>query len=209
MRDCLFCLAYDASAEDLAWHDRPLFRRPEIGVAVAGLGAFVPGYVLVSPAAHKSSMQGLPSAGGALFVRFVEAVRRTVESRFGPATLFEHGSCRSEERRRSACITHSHIHIIPGAYSFDTLSLDKREYADLIDLVDSPHPERTDGYLMYQEPGGPVCYARDVGVSQYFRRQIARVLGVAEDWDYALFPHWENVRTTQSELTDIASLTAA
>src|SRR5262245_52560969 len=57
VRDCLFCLAYDGSVEDLAWHDRPLSRRPEIGVAIAGLGAFVPGYVLVSPAEHKSSMQ--------------------------------------------------------------------------------------------------------------------------------------------------------
>jgi hypothetical protein len=54
-----------------------------------------------------------------------------------------------------------------------------------------------DGYLMYREPGGLVQYSSDVGVSQYFRRHIARMLGCPDDWDYALFPQWENIRATQ------------
>lgn len=207
--DCLFCAAYGATATDLPWYDRPLVRRPDVGVTIAGVGAFVPGYVLVAPAEHKSSMQGLPPPEGRRFVEFVHAVVRCVESRFGPATIFEHGSCRSEERRRSACITHSHIHVIPGRYSFDMLGLDKREYAELVDLVEVPRLQRADGYLMYREPGRPVCYAPDMGVSQFFRRHIARVLGVAEEWDYALYPRWEHVRITQSELAKTASLTAA
>ena len=49
---------------------------------------------------------------------------------------------------------------------------------------------------MYREPGGLVQYSPDEGVSQYFRRHIARMLGRPDDWDYALFPQWENIRAT-------------
>jgi hypothetical protein len=36
----------------------------------------------------------------------------------------------------------------------------------------------------------------DIGVSQYFRRVIAKQLGRPSEWDYAVFPRWENVRAT-------------
>jgi hypothetical protein len=54
---------------------------------------------------------------------------------------------------------------------------------------------------MYREPGGPVQYSPDAGISQYFRRHIARMLGRPDDWDYALFPHWDNIRTTQNDFS--------
>jgi hypothetical protein len=147
-----------------------------------------------------SSVQGLPPNAARDFAAFVSVVVERVKSTYGPVTIFEHGSCRSEERRRSACLTHSHIHIIPGKYSFDTLGLPAKMYGQLSDIWKEPASKRADGYLMYREPGGPIFYAPDVGVSQYFRRHIARVLGCPDEWDYAVFPRWRNVRDTQTEL---------
>lgn len=199
--DCFFCASYGETEADLAWYDRPLLKEDGVGVAIPGVGAFVPGYVLVSPARHESSVRDLPANLATGFIDLVQAVTERVESAFGPATIFEHGSCRDEERRRSACITHSHVHILPGSYSFDSLGLPVKVFGDLSEVMKEKKPERADGYLMYREPGGPVCYAPDAGVSQYFRRHIARVLGRPDEWDYAVFPRWLNVRATRDMLT--------
>src|SRR4051794_24043417 len=164
---------------------------------MCAVGAFVPGYLLISPAQHESSVQTLATEAAAGFVAFVDRVVAMVERMYGPSTLFEHGSWRAEERRRSACITHSHLHVVPGAYSFNLLGLPVRPLGTLADLVNVPAAERADGYLMYREPGGMVQYSPDAGVSQYFRRHIARMLGHPDDGDYALFPQWANVRATQ------------
>lgn len=195
--DCLFCRVYAADDHDLPWYDRPLIRQRAVGVAVCAVGAFVPGYVLISPAQHESSVQALAPEAAPSFLAFVDRVVGAVERMYGPSTLFEHGSCRAEERRRSACITHSHIHVVPGAYSFNLLGLPVRPLGTLAGLVDIPAVERADGYLMYREPGGLVQYSPDAGISQYFRRHIARMIGRPDEWDYALFPQWDNVRITQ------------
>lgn len=194
--DCLFCQVYAADDQELPWYDRPLIRQDEVGVAMCAVGAFVPGYVLISPAQHESSVQALAAEAAPGFLTFVDRVVDAVEQMYGPSTLFEHGSCRAEERQRSACITHSHIHVLPGAYSFNLLGLPVRPLGTLAGLVNVPPAERADGYLMYREPGGLVQYSPDEGVSQYFRRHIARMLGRPDDWDYALFPQWENIRAT-------------
>jgi diadenosine tetraphosphate (Ap4A) HIT family hydrolase len=197
---CLFCSVNNDPEDSLSWYDQPLFRSPGVGVAIPAVGAFLPGYLLASPVVHLSSVRGLPSTSRAGFAEFVEQVAARVHERYGPSTIFEHGSCRQAERRRSACLTHAHVHIVPGSYSFDLLGLPVLEFASLAEFSDSPANSRVDGYLMYREPGGPVCYSRDLGVSQYFRRHIASVRGVPDDWDYALFPHFDNIRTTIDDL---------
>ncbi|MDY7089691.1 MAG: HIT domain-containing protein, partial [Actinomycetota bacterium] len=199
--DCLFCQIYETDDHELPWYDRALIRQGEVGVAVSAVGAFVPGYILVAPAQHESSVQALAADATQDFLAFVDRVVEVVEQLYGPSTLFEHGSCRAAERRRSACITHSHIHVVPGAYSFDLLGLPVRPLGSLAELVKIPAAERADGYLMYREPGGPVQYSPDAGRSQYFRRHIARMLGRPDEWDYALFPHWENVRATHDRFS--------
>ncbi|MGI5246732.1 hypothetical protein [Dactylosporangium sp. CA-139066] len=199
--DCLFCSVNRDPEDTLEWYDRPILRDHGTGAAIAALGSFVPGYVLVAPAWHLSSVQGLPINVVSGFIRFLTEVIDLVSARYGPCTLFEHGSCRSSERRRSACITHAHIHVIPGRYSLDALELPVRLFDDLTSFTTVPATERYDGYLMYREPQGPVCYAADLGISQYFRRHVAAVLGAADDWDYALFPNWDNMRHTVQELT--------
>ena len=195
--DCLFCQVYAADDRELPWYDRPLIKQDKVGIAMCAMGAFVPGYVLISPAQHENSVRALAAERMPEFLAFVNDVVDIVERMYGPRTLFEHGSCRAEERRRSACITHSHIHVLPGAYSFTRLGLPVRPIGTLADLVKVPPAERADGYLMYREPGGLVQYSPDAGISQYFRRHIARMLGRPDEWDYALFPQWDNVRATQ------------
>ena len=200
---CLFCEIHERPVSELEWYDRPIVDVPGIGLAVAGLGAPVPGYVLVAPAIHVSSSRFLPHQLAVYFVNFIKEVQQLVESTYGPTTLFEHGSCANSETRRSACIEHCHLHIVPGKYSLEALDLDVRRFRCLEDFIRDASFDR--GYLMYQEPSGAVCCSRDLGVSQYFRRQIARTLGRPEEWDYAVFPNWPNVRQTCQWLTTRSS----
>lgn len=203
---CLFCSVNNDPEEALSWYDKPLIRASDIGVVIPAVGAFVPGYLLVAPTVHLSSVQGLPSSRRPAFIDFVDRAVGHVEARYGPCTVFEHGSCRQSERRRSACLTHAHVHIVPGCYSFDLLRLPVHEFRTLAEFSEAPADRRTDGYLMYREPGGLVCYGRDLGVSQYFRRHIATMLGSPDAWDYALFPHMENIRTTIDDLAGVPSV---
>ncbi|GAA3395152.1 hypothetical protein [Cryptosporangium minutisporangium] len=198
--DCPFCAAYCEEGEALPWYDTPLFRRDGTAVAIAAVGSLVPGYVLAAPARHAPSVRRLPSPDKVTFLQFVTEVRRRVEDCLGPATLFEHGSCEEACRRRSACLVHSHVHIVPGHYSFTALELPVDCYPTLAEAVHTAPGDSAEGYLLYQEPGGAVCLASDPGVSQFFRRRIAHVLGRPQEWDYAVCPGWENLRKTHEGL---------
>jgi len=192
--DCLFCKIPKRPLTALYWHDRPLMRIPGIGAAVAGLGAFVPGYVLVFPEMHVVSTLDIPERHFDIFQSFVKKVLDEVERAFGPTTVFEHSSCTLANTRRSACIDHAHIHLMPGSYSLDLAELDTMNFAQ-DDSPLTPEHSRT-GYLLLAEPGGVTHYFRDPGVSQYFRRKIAARLGSPDEWDYLLFPHLHNVELT-------------
>jgi diadenosine tetraphosphate (Ap4A) HIT family hydrolase len=192
--DCLFCNVLRQPPSGLPWHDRPLARMPDVGAVIAGLGAFVPGYVLVFPEQHiESSLQ----MGARTHQAFSDLLWSTVErvaAIFGPPTVFEHGTCPGGSQRRSACIDHAHMHVIPGSYDLARKASLPRQTA-YHGTMPTPRGPRA-GYLFLQEPAASPLYTHDPGISQFFRRQIAGVLGEPDDWDYLLFPRWDNVRET-------------
>jgi hypothetical protein len=194
VEDCLFCSVQSVPPDCLPWHDRPLARIPGVGGVIAGLGAFVPGYVLVFPEQHVESVLRIRQEKSAAFKDLIKRTVRAVGSTFGPPTLFEHGSCPREGVRRSACLDHAHVHILPGSY-------DLRSYVTNRGCSQGrASTERSlsglAGYLFLHEPMMRPIYGRDPGMSQFFRRQIATALGVADEWDYLLFPRLENVSET-------------
>lgn len=202
---CFLCdLGNSRTSPNRPWYDWPIFVRPGVGTAVVSVGALINGYLLVAPDVHVSSVCVMSSGKVRQFLSFLDAVLRHVEVLFGACTIFEHGSCPSEGRRRSACVTHAHIHIIPGIYRLSSLELPIETFPDLVSMANASSLAPANGYLMYREPGGPVCCSADIGVPQYFRRHIAAALGCYDEWDYALFPRWETVRATQEALLAIA-----
>lgn len=197
VEDCLFCIIQSVSPETLPWHDRPLARIPGVGAVIAGLGAFVPGYVLVFPEQHVESARRIRQETSVAFRDLIQRTVKAVQSAFGPPTLFEHGSCPREGVRRSACLDHAHIHILPGSYDL------KPHVTSRSGSQDRSVNERTlneAGYLFLHEPMMRPVYGRDPGMPQFFRRQIATALGIPDEWDYLLFPRLENVSQTIKHL---------
>lgn len=198
--DCLFCKAGRSPNDEMAWHDRPIMQVQQIGAGIPGLGAFVPGYVLLFPEMHVHSMLLLPPPIRALFRAFQREVLKLVSREFGPVTVFEHGTCASRDGRRSACLSHAHVHIIPGFYDLSQHVALPRE-AESSGPAASPQVLARSGYIYVHEPGGKPLYGRDPDISQYFRRRIADFLGIADEWDYLLFPRLSNVKETVDRLS--------
>lgn len=196
--DCLFCQAVGSIPDDLRWHDRPLTRVPGVGAVIPGLGAFVPGYILVFPEQHVESTLRVPREARAAFSDLLSQTIRSVTELFGPATVFEHGSCSQRGIRRSACLDHAHTHILPGLYGLSRAMLTSpRRSADQLELTLGDDV----GYLLLDEPPYGPRYGPDPGISQYLRRCIAAKLGVPDEWDYLLFPRLENVSETVRALS--------
>jgi diadenosine tetraphosphate (Ap4A) HIT family hydrolase len=202
--DCLFCKIRCRPPAALPWHDRPLMREIGVGAAVAGLGAFVPGYVLVFPDLHAASTLALPPQHAGSFRALIDIVKRTVEREYGPTTAFEHGSCALTGGRRSACLEHAHVHLMPGTYGLQQAGAQRSETFSIAG-TGTVTRDIQNGYLYLHEPGRRESYSADPGVSQYFRRKIADRMGHPDEWDYLVFPHWENVRRTIQTLSrDVA-----
>jgi diadenosine tetraphosphate (Ap4A) HIT family hydrolase len=191
--DCFFCKVVSIRPHQLPWHDQLLTRVPQVGAVIAGLGAFTPGYVLVFPEQHVKSTLGIAKDDYPLFADLLTDTIERVTNAFGPPTIFEHGSCALENTRRSACLDHAHVHLLPGSYELssnnqeDAIAMFERLPAIIAAVT---------GYLFVQEPGSEPVYKSDPGVSQYFRRKVAAKLDFADEWDYLLFPRLENVLET-------------
>jgi diadenosine tetraphosphate (Ap4A) HIT family hydrolase len=198
MAECLFCEIITTPVRLLAWYDQPILRVPGVGAVIPALGAFVPGYVLVFPELHVRSRLAVPryelTAFEDLVTRAVSAVRRV----FGELTVFEHGSCDRADVRRSACMDHAHVHLMPGSYD---LSRHVPSWSGSTSDVSNLRavPDRI-GYLYLQEPDSAPRFGEDPGVSQFFRRKVATYLGVDDEWDYLLYPRLGHVRQTIERL---------
>lgn len=194
IEDCLFCEATTLPPEDLRWHDRPLVTVPGVGAVIPGLGAFVPGYVLIFPLQHVTSTLEIPRKSAGAFATLVTKVVAVIGATFGATTVFEHGSCAAEGGRRSACLDHAHVQVLPGSYE---LSHDVAVTQAARRTPTSPsYGLSSPGYLFLHEPNAEPVYLIDPGSSQFFRRRIAAKLRVADEWDYLLFPRLDNVRET-------------
>jgi diadenosine tetraphosphate (Ap4A) HIT family hydrolase len=191
--DCLFCKVISVPPHQLSWFDRPLMHVPHVGAVIAGLGAFAPGYVLVFPEQHVESTLRLGKDDHPLFIDLLEATVKKVTAAFDSPTIFEHGSCVLERTRRSACLDHAHIHLLPGSYRLSDCA---QEDAAAVFGRRRPAVAELTGYLFLQEPGAEPVYLSDPGISQYFRRQVAARIDLADEWDYLLFPRLENVLET-------------
>jgi diadenosine tetraphosphate (Ap4A) HIT family hydrolase len=197
--ECIFCSPHGRDQ----WFDRPIASDGNQTIVVPAVGAFVRGYVLVVPVMHVTATCRIPEQAKDRFSAFVCDVAAHLGRLYGTKiTLFEHAGCDSPGRPKSACINHAHLHLVPGSYNLTSES-QTSELEVHKSLRDFLRPERRSPYLMFQDPDGPVASFPDHALPQFFRRAIAKRLGIGECWDYALFPFWENVQLTCQDFSSV------
>lgn len=162
---------------------------------IAGLGGLAPGYVLIASSTHQRSMRAAAQIQGDHFLRFLRDALAYLECRLGPVTFWEHGAPQGVLRRSSACIEHAHLHVAAGYLALPEPSLctafSTLEAALAADLGEG------DGYLLVGWSGSHVAVGSDPKVSQYYRREWARLVGRDDEWDYLAV---ENARVTASTM---------
>ncbi|MCP2244255.1 hypothetical protein [Lentzea aerocolonigenes] len=192
---CFLCGAI-LGDRDIPWTDRPLFLDPRFGAVVPGAGALVAGYVLIAPTTHSPSLCAVPLRSG--FAEFLSTALDFLQEALGPLTYWEHGGTSADFRSpTSACVDHAHLHVVPGSPPLTLPSPSIVESDDLVALLDAAHADwSARPYLLVGGTDRKCSLSSDIGVPQYFRRQLAQWTGEPHSWDYAAVPGETRMRET-------------
>lgn len=158
-----------AKCDTILWQSRDLLLVPTVGPLVVG-------HVMLIPKRHGTgSLSEPPGIQSHLRIALSRVLQICTE--LGqPALYGEHGE---GELIGQPCISHTHIHILPG------LSYLVEELASLL----PPMPAgASTSYIIYGREDLELQLDASSTKSQYLRRVIAQAIGV-ETWDYAAFPN--------------------
>jgi len=180
-----------------------LIERNSVYEAIAGLGALTYGYVLIAPRRHVLSLGELAVAD--LSATFKAAWRLAAEiyTVYNLKTVIvEHGSSGLAETGSSACIVHGHIHLFPVPEHIDVTRfalLGGKEVSDLAELR-STAAERRNYYFAAGEPRRGYLHVNPHIRSQHARRIWAELVGLPEEWDWAMAPYLDRALATAETL---------
>lgn len=182
-----------------------LIRRTGAVDVLAGLGALLPGYVLVVPRRHTASLGELPpdELDEAFSVAWWYAA--LIEKEFGCSTvLVEHGSSGASHGPGASCIIHSHLHIFPlldPSHSALFVAPGCRKSFSFADLIDTAR--RGKNYYFCTWKRDEVYLLADPELpSQFARRVWAQTLDVPHLWDWAAFPFLDHCVDSARRLSD-------
>lgn len=192
-QECRLCNIWAGNYQQV--FDQP-YVKDENYMALVSIGAFVEGWTLVVPRTHVYSMRtfyNLPT-----FWNFVQHTSQHIQNTYGEKVIcFEHGanSCDSE----TSCGTHhAHLHLVPFEESLTKDILAERSWKKV--LAQNVEEMVTDQeYLLYSdlkrtdELTEVYVHILETGESQYFRKMLAKRVGVS-DHSYKTAPFIEQAK---------------
>lgn len=180
-------------------------------VVAPTLGSIIPNWLLVVPHHAAVNFREWRSATGSSPDALLRAVLEKLDVRPGQAIWFEHGP--SAAGSLLGCgVDHAHLHIlIDPPFSFDefvSVAIDASRIewraAPASAAYDAILPDAS--YLIAGTSGEAVIGENVDSIgSQFFRRVVANLAGKAEQWDYKIHAHLENVRYTLAAFGQHAS----
>jgi diadenosine tetraphosphate (Ap4A) HIT family hydrolase len=174
--------------------DLPLRSTPE-AIAIPTIGSIVPNWLLVVPRVRAMSMADLaPEIRHSMYL-FGQDLAREMRP-VGRPLFFEHGA-RALGNVIGCGVDQAHLHVL--ATEIDLLGIALADPEVFWMAADSIDPwQDLDGseYYFVQACGKAFVGHPRTSQSQYFRKLIARAAGVPFQWDYKVWPNYENVRRT-------------
>lgn len=180
-----------------SYFDQPVAESTSF-LAVPSLGALVPGWLLLVPKNESACLAHLTPSQALELKVFAARLTEKVGSIYGPVVQFEHGATSSGSA--TGCgVDHAHLHLVPidhnafkASVAEEGRKLDLRWFAG--DLPTQASDELD--YLWYSV-GLETRFAYPAHpVSQFFRRCVARALGVPDVWNYREYPQHDVVKST-------------
>lgn len=172
-------------------------------IALAGLGAFTPGYTLVLPKRHLYSMGQLSPSHFQELEILVTSIRKRIEDCFSLKTIIcEHGAV-DEKKHGSACMTHAHLHIFPVQKDIEAVIKPGQHIKHYINSLSELQKWSNKAYLYYQNLAGKhlVYELLEDSPSQYLRKILAEAHSITDEWDWAVSPRIDNVMKTVTALS--------
>ena len=207
--ECRFCslLAGAHDTFDSMWLSDTSYR------ALVSVGAMVPGWTLICPVNHVANLSEEFSRVD--FWRFAEAAAHILEERYGACAFFEHGAA-NEESLTGCGVGHAHAHLVPLGFSLESEARLSSPELAWQDCTSSEIASLSNGreYLFVAEKFdgaesiGSIAILQDP-ISQFFRRLIARKLGIADLYDYKKYPMLDMAAQSAEELRRCANLALA
>jgi diadenosine tetraphosphate (Ap4A) HIT family hydrolase len=204
--DCLFCVEFD-NIEISPF--RRLFPREVLAdriikstqnfVALAGLGALRPGYVLILPKKHMLSFAFLDQEVANEAEMLKADLIQQITFHFSDLIVFEHGPV-SDESPAGGCISHAHLHLFPTAIDLFPRLSDEFQYTTIKHTRELAYfREAHMPYIYYQKAQNGFAFAVNHPLpSQYMRRILWEAEGRPDEWDWELFLGYEDlVRTVR------------
>ncbi len=198
--DCSFCQKFGdfmkPAQSPTRWYDEALSETTHFK-ALAAIGAFSPGYMMIVTKGHLASMASIPDSWCDEFLEFRAGIAEVLHGLYGPVSIFEHAN-QQVAISSGSCIDHAHIHLcptVPGladrfASAFAVITADNflaareklkdRSYVYLEELGDAPR----------------VAILTNPIPSQTIRRLIAADRGIPDEWDWAVSPNLHHVAAT-------------
>ena len=182
-----------------SWYDDIVVQTSR-AFSILGVGALTEGYFLVSPTTHAESVAQLDDENWLDFSRCLQATIDLCLDRFGPPVFFEHGGS-SQRGSISSCVDHAHLHVFPLANRIQLqIGGPSQQFETFEHFGRHRQSFSTTPYLLCSNDGASCAVAEDTGERQFFRRQIAQAVNLADEWDYAAFPRYETMRNTLDRL---------
>ncbi len=194
---CHFCEHFWSTARGRLEPWDTVLAQTDDCVVVPTKGALVPGWLLVIPKVHALRSMDLGERDSNSLWESVELAVDIVERNFGPATILEHGPVRHGSALGCG-MDHVHMHVLPLPFSFtQELRTEPSVSGWMPNRVEASQSISLGEYVLVQEPGELITLALIDNPSRQLARQlIARKLGIAEQYDYAIFPQRDNVERT-------------
>jgi ATP adenylyltransferase len=198
------CLCTGIAENDLreTWN-QPVFESPNF-VAIPSLGSLVEGWLLIVPKHHFISAAVLPAHLLGEMAQLKQNVCETLAKQYGPVCVFEHGP--AGEHRAAGCgVDHAHVHVVPvradlmlAAQQFLPADVKFRQ-GTLAECRAAA--ESGSDYLYVEQPVGVefVAFHQQFG-SQTFRKAIASICGIPNEYNWRDHPNLNKVLATIDRL---------
>lgn len=207
MNDCTFCLKFsNAPSLQRQWFDEVLWASKSM-VVVAGIGGFRIGYVLLVSREHHHSFAEVVGLERDCFDRVRLDLASRLSDRFGRLLVYESASVNTT-RPSGACIDHAHWHFVPtkGAVPEIVRGLPWQTLTGFSDARERIILSERETYCYLEADDTSTLVTPDRPLpSQFVRRRLARLEGVPDEWDWAVYPRFEFARKTIEIVRELIS----
>lgn len=205
---CPFCNEFNGRRE-LSYFELTFGARHQISqrsiletahfVCVPSIGSFVEGYVLVIPRRHFLSALTMPRN----YVDELLSIVRTLSEFYRSCyqqnfLIYEHGTV-DEHNLGGMSVAHAHLHLVPCRRRVISM-LPEFHFLPFHDLFAARSYYLSHGkqpYLLLKDADGCFYLAISEHIpSQYFRKKVCDICGVAGTGDWKEYPYIDNVKKT-------------